>query len=650
MRSVWPPRLQLADVWVQASKPAKAEALLRRVVEKHPESPDAWKAWVSMLHAAKRDPEALIEIQRIPAELSTRLQTDPDYVTLQAAVFSRTDRAEEALEGVRTEIARLEVDKQPIPIALETELAWLLLEREDSAPELYSVLERSSSRKDLTPAQRQDFAQIWSIWIRRRAQADIVAGNVDKGLAILRAGATLLPTDNDIRGNLAGNLLKVGQSRAAFDIYRTWGLSGAAASDYLGAVGAALTVRDSALANQWLSRGLQRFPQDAPLLTLAGKQAALKGDYKRAESYLRAARAVLPRESGQPGLDHSLGPDTSGQPLTRSLGQLLLDVEPPAGDLPSPVRPSEPQPRTAAPIDLLRPADAPVPLRSEANSEATVPVISKAAWQAPTGRPLPRSAVPPMTNPLAPDSSDADFFRSLLQASEPQPSQPQPAQPQSARPSDVLNPSAPSAPAFDPPRQAMQNSFLPPNPSAVEEVRPKTEREEIDDQIAAIEDRNSPYFGGTSALQGRSGQAGYDKLITEEADLEASTAINNQVRLTLVARPVFLDSGTADGTSTLRFGLLPVGVAPPAESANGIAADVQLSTPGFGLRIGASPREFLVKNWLGGVRYRPHNGPITFLFTRDNVKDTMLSYAGSRDPLTNQIWGRSDFQRLPGDR
>jgi hypothetical protein len=140
-------------------------------------------------------------------------------------------------------------------------------------------------------------------------------------------------------------------------------------------------------------------------------------------------------------------------------------------------------------------------------------------------------------------------------------------------------------------------------------------------------------------LQSRSGQSGYDKLIAEEEDLEVSTAINNQVRLTLIARPVFLDPGTADGTSTLRFGLLPVGVAPPSASANGIAADVQLSTPDFGLRFGSSPREFLVPNWIGGIRYRPANGHLTFLFDRDNVKDTMLSYSGSRDPLTNQIWG-----------
>ena len=188
-------------------------------------------------------------------------------------------------------------------------------------------------------------------------------------------------------------------------------------------------------------------------------------------------------------------------------------------------------------------------------------------------------------------------------------------------------------------RSPCASRFFRPPRRPIEEAQPKTQREEIDEQIAAIEDRNSPYFGGGSTIIGRSGQPGYDKLTNEEENLEVSGAINNQVRVALVARPVFLESGTADGTSQLRFGLLPVGVAPPSESASGIGAEVQVSTPNFGLRFGASPREFLVRNWVGGVRYRPHNGPITFLFTRDNVKDTMLSYSGSREPLTNQVWG-----------
>jgi cellulose synthase operon protein C len=159
------------------------------------------------------------------------------------------------------------------------------------------------------------------------------------------------------------------------------------------------------------------------------------------------------------------------------------------------------------------------------------------------------------------------------------------------------------------------------------------------DQVADLQSRNTPYFGSAGLLQGRSGQPGYDKLTGEEAAFEASATIANTARLSLFVRPVFLDSGTADGTSTLRFGLLPEGIAPPSQAQSGIVADVQLSTQTFGLRFGSTPLGFLVNNVIGGLRVRPANGPVTILFSRDSVKDTMLSYAGSRDPVTGQKWG-----------
>jgi len=409
-------QLQLADVFARASQPAKAEMLLRRLADKHTESAEVWKVWISSLHAMERDPDALTEIQRIPPDVLRQLQTDPAYITLQASVFSRTGRAEEALESVHAEIARLEMDKQPVLAALQTELAWLLLDREDSAQELYTVLEQSGRRRDLTPAQQKDFAQIWSIWIRRRAEADIAAGNFAKGLAILQAGARLLPNDDRIRGNLAGNLMKVGQNRAAFDVYRNWGLAGAEASDYVGAVGAALSVRDGSLANQWLAKGLRRFPGDSKLLTLAGKQAAQKGDYKKAEYYLRAALAALPKQDGRSALDPERN---AGDPLTRSLGQLLLDREGPAGEPSPPVPslvPSRPGQGSAAPTDR-QPAGESYSdhqtsqiVPGNSRRELAVDVITQAAWQVLDGRGAHATAPPAAQNELAPEDSDARRF------------------------------------------------------------------------------------------------------------------------------------------------------------------------------------------------------------------------------------------------
>ena len=54
---------------------------------------------------------------------------------------------------------------------------------------------------------------------------------------------------------------------------------------------------------------------------------------------------------------------------------------------------------------------------------------------------------------------------------------------------------------------------------------------------------------------------------------------------------------------------------------------------------GTTPQGFPVRNLTGGVRFRPLNGPVTFLLERDSVKDSLLSYAGLRDPGTGIVWG-----------
>ena len=54
---------------------------------------------------------------------------------------------------------------------------------------------------------------------------------------------------------------------------------------------------------------------------------------------------------------------------------------------------------------------------------------------------------------------------------------------------------------------------------------------------------------------------------------------------------------------------------------------------------GTSPQGFPIHNLIGGARVRPKHGPITFMFLRDSVKDSLLSYAGVRDPGTGIVWG-----------
>ena len=114
---------------------------------------------------------------------------------------------------------------------------------------------------------------------------------------------------------------------------------------------------------------------------------------------------------------------------------------------------------------------------------------------------------------------------------------------------------------------------------------------------------------------------------------------DNKVRVTTIARPVFLNAGTPDGSAVYPFGTAAVNTKFGTQSAAGLAGEIQVSTQNFGLRLGDTPSGFLVHNYLGGIRWRILGGPITVSVNRESVKDSLLSYAGDRDPGTGQTWG-----------
>lgn len=208
-------------------------------------------------------------------------------------------------------------------------------------------------------------------------------------------------------------------------------------------------------------------------------------------------------------------------------------------------------------------------------------------------------------------------------------------------------------------------------------ARPLTPREEAEHQLQAIESGYSSWMGGAGMLNYRSGTLGYDHLTALEAPFEVSVAGGYHARLSVIAKPVFLDSGQADGNaqltvleSTTAGSCLvtipePIGtdaaypstsgnctsastgtmVTPSQQNAVGLGGEVQLAFPQIAVAVGTTPYGFLVQTLTGRFYWKPGNGPITFNFNRDSVKDTQLSYAGLRDPAGNslgtlgQIWG-----------
>ncbi len=188
----------------------------------------------------------------------------------------------------------------------------------------------------------------------------------------------------------------------------------------------------------------------------------------------------------------------------------------------------------------------------------------------------------------------------------------------------------------------------------LESTRPLTEREQAERDLAALEASYSGWVGGTGFARYRSGVAGIDRMTDLEAPVELSAVLDKNVRASIVARPVFLNSGVIDvaayaGTSgTIPIlGTFPANalVAPAQQFSSGVGGEGQIVTTNLGLAVGYTPYEFLVRNITGRFRWRPVGGHFTLLADRDSVKETQLSYAGLRDPgsatpvYSGNIWG-----------
>ena len=160
---------------------------------------------------------------------------------------------------------------------------------------------------------------------------------------------------------------------------------------------------------------------------------------------------------------------------------------------------------------------------------------------------------------------------------------------------------------------------------------PLTPRQQIQQQLEVIEAASSNWMGGSSTLDYRSGQPGYDRLAIYSGQVEGSSMLGPGVRTTFIVKPVLLDAGQPTGTETIQQGTLPLTSTPAVQSAAGTAGEFQLQTANFGARIGTTPRGFLVQNYTGGLSIHPASSHFTLDFSRDPILDTQLSFAGLRD-------------------
>ena len=140
---------------------------------------------------------------------------------------------------------------------------------------------------------------------------------------------------------------------------------------------------------------------------------------------------------------------------------------------------------------------------------------------------------------------------------------------------------------------------------------------------------------------GRRGQTDHDRLEMPRVQVAWQSSIAQWGRVRLVGEASFPESDRVPAGEP--FGSL---VALPAQSATqsdeGIGALAQWSPrSGFALELGTTPTAFDVSNYLGAIRYRNDADEGTWVLGIDRtaVEDSLLSYAGTRDPADSQDWG-----------
>ncbi|WP_376090943.1 cellulose synthase subunit BcsC-related outer membrane protein [Roseomonas sp. CCTCC AB2023176] len=169
-------------------------------------------------------------------------------------------------------------------------------------------------------------------------------------------------------------------------------------------------------------------------------------------------------------------------------------------------------------------------------------------------------------------------------------------------------------------------------------------------------------------IRGRSGTSGSERLMEYGGGVEGAVAVPG-VGGTLTGRVqgVYIDSGRADVNDTFslrRYGTNAVGISdaagnqlvaplttgtlpreryrPRDTSASGVALGVAYQRDWLAVDIGSTPLGFRESNVLGGIELTPSLGEgwrLRLRGERRAVTDSILSWAGVRDPLTGQTWG-----------
>jgi len=608
-----------------------------RILRRTPGDGDAWNGLISALHQAKQDQAALTQIQQLPLEVAEKLQQDPGFLQTEASVYGATGHNQLAVETMGRVLARYRPGTNEAPYAVEAQYSWLLLSAGDES-QLATTLAQMSRRSDLTAGEKQQTSDIWAAWSVRKADKEEKSGNSKQAMAILELASQAYPANGDIRRAMAGTYIRNNEGKLAFTLYQEINWSTAKAVDYAGAIAAASAAHQKEAGRQWLMDGLEQYPNDPQLLTAAAQFEEGMGDTHKAEIYWRKVVANSSQVKLSAQLTGVGAPSASATTASDALAKMLAPKD--AADVQAAPMASQPESLQDA-ISSLPVIQHPASeTTTDSNQQASPWLVRKPPASGPHTQPIAyqpqnsgsRWAVP--VNDAAPAPTPAEFQQ-----------QESPAHADSVAGAAAYMTNA----SFDPhPSTGEGTEFAAAGAltsSSADTSAPATHAallgpgQQAQAELEGLASRYSAWMGGGTQLGSRSGTPGFDQLTRLEAVFETSAVLGESARLTVRALPVLLSAGASDGTSNYGYGSSGAALIGQDQYQSGVGGEVQLATRMVDANVGFSPSSFYVSHLLGSLNVHPSSFPFSFRVYRDQVKETMLSYAGEKDPLTGEIWG-----------
>ena len=345
--------VQTASLLLDEGNAENAYKSYVKILRRSPGDSDAWNGLISALHQAKQDEAALTQIQQLPLEVAEKLQQDPGFLQTVASVYGATGHNQLAVETMGRVMTRYRPGTNEAPYAVEAQYAWLLLSAGDES-QLATTLSQMGRRTDLSAGQKQQTSDIWAAWSVRKADKEEKSGNSKQAMAILEMASQAYPANGDIRRAMAGTYIRNNEGKRAFALYQEINWSSATAVDYAGAIAAASAAHQKEAGRQWLTDGLEAFPNDPQLLTAAAQFEEGMGDTHKAEIYWRKVVANTSQVKLSAQLTGVGAPSATATTASDALAKMLAPKN--AADVqPAPVHPWRPSPnrcRMPSPLSL----------------------------------------------------------------------------------------------------------------------------------------------------------------------------------------------------------------------------------------------------------------------------------------------------------